>query len=463
VAALARRGALRAVEPDRQLARPSALIPSAADPLVGAQWWVAQVGADRVEPPAAPGVPVTVIDSGLDSTHPEFAGRPDLTLLNVQQVVDPDDAHGTAVASVVGAPANGLGIVGVYPQAAVRAFDAGGLTVSEVVAGIDAAIDGGRGVVNMSYGGTERDFMEEEALLVAFGTGSVLVASAGNEFDEGNPPEYPASYNHVLTVAATDREGRPAYFSNANLAVDLAAPGLEIPAAVPVALDTDGVPDGFGTLDGTSFAAPIVSGAAAWVWTARPTLDNTQLFDLLRYSARDVGEPGFDDDTGFGLLDIPAALDRAAPASDLQEPNDDVDHVVPNGLFRNGTRPLTDPGRRRADVVARLDVTEDPEDVYRVWVGAKKRVLVTVRPTRDVDVEVWAPGTPSVHVEGASRRRSLIAGSYEQGRRREQVAVANRDATGRFVLLDVYLPRRGPVDARYTITIRTVPLPRTSG
>jgi len=76
----------------------------------------------------------------------------------------------------------------------------------------------------------------------------------------------------------------------------------------------------------------------------------TQLFDLLRWSARDIGEPGFDEATGWGLLDVPAALADPAPAIDPEEPNDDVDQVVPGRLFRNAE--LYAPERRgRADVL----------------------------------------------------------------------------------------------------------------
>ena len=95
----------------------------------------------------------------------------------------------------------------------------------------------------------------------------------------------------MLTVAATDSATGRRRFSTASLQVDLAAPGVEIPAAIPVAFNADG----YATLSGTSFAAPIVAGAAAWVWTARPQLDNTQVFDLMRWSAtRPRSEPGFD-------------------------------------------------------------------------------------------------------------------------------------------------------------------------
>ena len=100
---------------------------------------------------------------------------------------------------------------------------------------------------------------------------------------------------------------------------------------------------------GTSFSTPIVSGAAAWVWTLPPELDNTQLFEVMRRSAADIGPPaGRDDGSGYGLLDVAAALTYPAPLRDPLEPNDDVDFVEPDGGFFSGLGPLTTEARQGA-------------------------------------------------------------------------------------------------------------------
>ena len=123
---------------------------------------------------------------------------------------------------------------------------------------------------------------------------------------------------------------------------------------------------------------PLVSGAAAAVWTLRPKLTNTQLFEVMRRSARDVGRRGWDRDTGFGILNVPAAIARKAPGADPQEPNEDIYLVRPNGLTRAGKPPLTNRHRRRASINAQLERHEDPEDVYRLFLPAKGKVVVTV-------------------------------------------------------------------------------------
>ena len=137
--------------------------------------------------------------------------------------------------------------------------------------------------------------------------GIIPVAAAGNEFADGNPLEFPASLPHVVTVAATTPDDSSAWFSNVNDAIDISAPGVGILTAVPKTLDGTGQ-DGYEALDGTSFAAPMVSAAMAWVRAARPELKPDQVVQAVRLTARDVLRPGWDPLTGFGVLNIGAAL-----------------------------------------------------------------------------------------------------------------------------------------------------------
>jgi subtilisin family serine protease len=440
--------ALRAVELDRAFrARPTLAAWPPSDPLSSQQWWVPAIGANSVVPPPT-GVPVTDVDTGLDFAHPEFAGRPNTVALNAQTTTgDEDEAHGTAVASVIAAPENGVGIVGVYPQAALQAFDASPeelLDHGSVINGVLAAASRQAGVINLSLGGTSRDFIFQEAISAAFGEGSLVVAAAGNEEANGNPVVYPASYPHVLTAAATSEGDAPTAFSSSSNAVDLAAPGQHIPVAVPLWMN----PSGYVRADGTSFAAPLVSGAAAWVWTARPTLDVTQLFELMRRSARDVWRPGWDKDTGFGVLDIPSALSFPAPPVDPQEPNDDVYLVKPNGLFREGTAFILGGGRRSTSFGARLDATEDPEDVFRVAVPPHSRLRVQVSADARLSLELWGPKTRTVYEKGAAKRRDLLTARGPS--RTPHVSTTNSSGKTRVAYVNAYLGK-GVLDGRYSL------------
>jgi subtilisin family serine protease len=152
---------------------------------------------------------------------------------------------------------------------------------------------------------------------------------------------------------------------------------------------------------GTSFASPLVAGAAAWVWTVRPELDNTQLFEVMRRSATDIGAPGFDNASGYGLLNLPAALKFRAPPRDPQEPNEKPSQIEPHGLFADGTPPLTVPGRTTGSISARVDRSEDPIDLYRVWAPAGRTLRAQV--TGSVLVRL---------LERTTRERALAVGKH---------------------------------------------------
>jgi hypothetical protein len=324
------------------------------------------------------------------------------------------------------------------------------LTDAAEVAGIASASARGRTVINLSLGSPGFDPLEQDVIFLAFARGSVVVAAVGNDRESGSPASFPASLNHVLTVAATDQNDAVAQFSTRSGSVDVAAPGVAIPFAAPTSIE----PSGYRTGDGTSFAAPIVSGAAAWIWTARPELDNTQLFDLLRLSARDVGLPGFDPDTGFGILDIPHALAAPAPSSDQQEPNDDIDLVRAGGLFRSGTRPLTTRGRSSDAFSARLDVTEDPEDVYRAWVPPGRSFAATLRSDGAVALELWSSRANTTHERGAARRRDLLSFATGEAGLRRTVRFRNRGRLGAYVYVDAFL-NPGVANAAYDLAVTT--------
>jgi subtilisin family serine protease len=442
-------GLVRYAQAERRL-RPAVVRRSLLDPLESQEWWLPDIGAAQATPPG-PGVPITVVDTGIDLTHPEFAGRPNTVALNTQSVVDSnEDFHGTAVASVAAAPENGAGIVGVYPQAVLHSYDAdlsGDLTDSDIIDAIEASIAVGPSVINLSLGGTEFDPALQDEIYSAFRHGSLVVAASGNSRDEGNPANFPADMAHVLTVAATTQTDSSAFFSSSSDGVDLAAPGVGILSAVPLRYSASG----YEPLDGTSFSAPMVSAAAAWVWTARPTLDVTQLFDVMRLSARDIETPGFDAETGFGLLNIPAALAYPTPLKDPEEPNDDIDLVKPGALFPTGEPPLTTPAKRNASIHARLDFTEDPDDVYRIWVPAGYTATVSVSARTNVALQLWRPTTHTVLEMGAAKLRDLAA-SVKKTAKTATLGASNRTKAGAFYYADVFAQTGNP---SYDLSVRT--------
>ncbi len=384
-------GAVRFVGLDRPAG--TLAVTDFTDPLVPTEWWRAAIGVDALTPPG-PGKAVTIVDSGVDVSHPEFAGRADLVMVNTQEPQPIGGVHGTAVASLIGAPENGVGMVGIYPQSLLRSWDAAGgegtrLTTGDIVQGVLAASALGKGVINLSLGAIGSDLPIQQAIATAVSKGMLVVAAAGNDGDNGNPLTYPASLPHVLTVGATDEQNLVTSFSSRSRFVDLVAPGQDM--TVASALDQS-----WASEDGTSFSSPLVSGAAAWVWTVRPTLDASQLFEVMRRSATDIAPVGRDDASGYGLLNVPAALEYPAAVRDPLEPNDDIDYVKPGGTFYNGIPPLTSAKKRSNRLAGRIEVAEDPRDVYRVFVPAQGRITVKTASAAAVDLALFAPSTRSV-------------------------------------------------------------------
>jgi hypothetical protein len=459
---LQRAGLLRAFQPDRVLV-PAASPFQGADEMLPYEWWLAKVGADRAPEPPGPGKPITVIDSGIRLDDLDLLDRDgqkiwDVTPLNRQETAKLDEWHGTQVAEVIGAPANDVGLVGVYPRAKLYSYDAtlsGALTTSALIDGLDRAARLGPGIVNLSLGGELRQPLEEEVILDAFDRGLIVVAAAGNSWSAGSPNEFPANYSHVVTVAATDPKDFVADFSTQSRGIDLAAPGVGIVASVS--------DDAYGPVDGTSFSAPIVSGAAAWLWSARPELDKTQVIELLRSTARDVGKKGRDADTGFGVLDIPAALAAPAPAVDPSEPNDDVDQVDAGGIFGRAKASVVGPKASSASFPARLDAVEDPKDVYRVWVRRGQRVTASITggalaSAPKITLEIWRPDTETVWASGWHRRNDIAGAATWKGSGTTTVAAANtgaRAGSGYFYVV-VSIPESAALgSASYNLTVKT--------
>ncbi len=427
----------------RDAATPLRATSASSEPLVGLEWWRASIGADRADPPG-PGKPVTIVDSGLDISHPEFAGRPNTTMLNNQTVRAEDDDHGTEVGSVVASPENGVGLVGVYPLVDLRSWDAspnGGLSDPSAIQGIREAARRGPGVINLSFGGPLENPQLEEAILFAVRSGSVVVAASGNEGGQGSPEGFPADYGHVLTVGATDEEDRVVDFSTTSPWIDLVAPGVRIPVAEPTFFETSG----YLSASGTSFSSPMVAAAAAWVWTVRPDLDNTQVFEIMRRSARDIDRPGFDVQSGYGMLDIPAALTFPAPVKDPYEPNDDAEQIEPGRMFTSGWPALTTAQRGTASLTARVDRREDPHDFYRVLVPAGRRVVATT--SGPVDLRIFRRSVRPL-------RTTAVATGTHPGNAPERLAYGNAGAHAVYVYVEVR-PGIGVAETQYSLRITT--------
>jgi hypothetical protein len=442
-AALRRRGLLLFAEPDRLAHRTQAPRAVPDDPLSAQARWRDVVADPALAPPAVtPESPLlALIDSPIDATHPEFAGS-GVTGSGTAAY----DLHGTATAAVAAAPVNGVGITGVWPGMRVLNLPLPErIGCSDSAKAILAAVKAGAAVINMSYGSSDPCYTEYVALQAATAKSVTLVAAAGNEFEAGNADQFPATLPHVLTIAAATPDGRSAFFSNESAAVDLSAPGVGILTAVPAAFDTDGTADGYMGLDGTSFSAPMVAAAAAWVRAARPTLRVDQVAQVVRLGATDMGKEGWDAATGFGMLSVGTALTRQSPPADPREPNEDV-MWVDGRAFGKPDRPIG------AKLFGLLDVYEDPDDVYRLRIPAGRRAIVTVKPRfGDPDIEVFDARTRDV-----TQRSHVIVAGTRRGKRTETVRFRNFGRVKKTVFLRVFVdPGRSGLDAAYDLRVKT--------
>lgn len=319
--------------------RTSAAEPAATyGPAALAEWQLRATHTDTVPDAAlrsAATVEIAVIDTGADVTAPDIAAKYPLLWNTRTGSDDVRDAngHGTFVASLAaGSVTNGDGMSGSGGDAKLMVIksgsDSGSFTDMDEAAGITYAIDHGARIVNLSVGGPTTSTTERRAIQYAIDHGALVVAAVGNEFESGNPVEYPAALLQPigsnglggagLAVTASTADGHRASFANTGSWVSLAAPGEHVLGAVssasaplayprsPLAGSKSGL---YGYGSGTSFAAPQVAGAAALVWGANPALTAQQVALILKETAAGGGR--WTPDLGFGVIDVAAAVKRA--------------------------------------------------------------------------------------------------------------------------------------------------------
>jgi subtilisin family serine protease len=405
------------------------------NPFYDQQWYLAQDHAFDAWPAAptnlAP-VKIADLDSGLDCSLPDFAGR----VVAARSFVGGDpcndaDGHGTIVAGEMVADLGSNGIVGMAYSAQLIVAKVvrsdGSIPLQAEADAIHWAVDQGARVINLSFGGVRdpaqpsRDTfsqVEADAISYAWSKGAVIVAAVGNA-DEANATtwpyaSYPAALPHVLGVSALTRTGNVAEYSDRDkLYNDISAPGSDIFSTFPAAL-TGGTGSGctpqgytpcstntnYRSPEGTSFAAPQVSGAAAVLIALDPELTNNQVTFLLERTADDLnastGCPdcavGRDRFSGWGRLDVARAVQALLsgtplPPPDRYEPHEDA-----------GTQAFTLWGTART-VNAPIDYWDDPVAVYRVRLVKGQQVKAQLAGSwqgANVRLIVWRPGTTRI-------------------------------------------------------------------
>lgn len=289
-------------------------------------WGISRIDATRAQSSGftGNGIKVAVLDTGIDYNHPDlkanYLGGYDF--VNADNDPMDDHSHGTHVAGTVAALNNEIGVLGAAPHAglyAVKVADSSGsCSYSNIIAGINWAVNNNANIITMSLGGTSSSSTLQNACDSAYSKGVVLVGAAGNS---GGAVIYPAAYSSVIAVSAVDSTNTSPSWSCYGPQVELAAPGVSIKSTMPGGL--------YGYKSGTSMATPHVTGTVALListdiaGTAYDANNNgkwdpAEVRSRLQSTATDLGTAGKDDYYGYGLVNAYAAVRNlnSAPVTD---------------------------------------------------------------------------------------------------------------------------------------------------
>ncbi|MDQ3935002.1 MAG: S8 family serine peptidase [Actinomycetota bacterium] len=297
------------------------LLARRSDPKRNVQWGLPAIRFFDAKRPRSGALSIGVMDTGLDTGHPDF--DTDAIDYDHQGAGKGDPAgHGTHVAGIVGAvPNNDIGITGLVRSrlSVWKIFrdeptpEGDFLVDTELFQRALKAAEGkGLHALNLSIGGTERQRVEELLVRRLIRRGVTVCAAMGNEYETwGDPTEYPAAVEGVISVGAIGEDRRRASFSNTGKHIDLVAPGVNILSTVPVRRSKWRPETEYTCWDGTSMATPHVTVAAAMVARANPSFGPDDVRDHLRKKAmrlRPMGRRKWTREYGSGLLDLAAAL-----------------------------------------------------------------------------------------------------------------------------------------------------------
>jgi hypothetical protein len=290
------------------------LIPNDEEYAAQQQWYITQIKAEQAwdVTTGSPNILIAIVDTGTAYDHPDLNGKRvgGHDFYNNDDDPYDDNGHGTMTAGLAAAIGNNSeGIAGVSWGAKIMPVKVLGGPQGEgtdemVAAGFRYAVDNGANIINASLGSDETSQIEEDAVKYAHDHNVLFVAAAGNSPD--GKPHYPAADDTAMAVGATIRNDSPTGFSSYGSYIDISAPGVGMLSTAW----TDGTL-GYEYGNGTSFSAPLVSGAAALVWSINPQFTADDVRYILEDSSDDIGPPGWDQYTGRGRLNLAGAVHLA--------------------------------------------------------------------------------------------------------------------------------------------------------
>ncbi len=359
------------------------------------------------------GITVAVIDTGIDTDHPEFAGRISEYSYNATEdkivkdytlddgsydwsLVEDEQGHGTAVTGVIAASMNSGNVVGIAPNVNIITIkaecdDKGEFKrTSDLVFGLYYAIEQDVNVVNMSFGSSNSNAFEE-VLQLAYDSDVICVAAAGN--DSTSALTYPAAYENCIGVGAlADGSWELADYSNYGENTDIVAPGTTY------STDLGG---GYKTANGTSLSAPIVTGAIALLMQTDKYMTFDEVTELLYASAYEIGGSGPDWDFGYGALDVNAFVQSERGTVTFNMLTDELENTEQVFIKGNVLQDIPEPERNYSvfdgwyyddqcteEFVYYEDVFADDVTLYAKWANEDDGIPYTYVILNDGTVEI---------------------------------------------------------------------------
>jgi serine protease len=437
------------------------------DPWFGSQTDLQPIGVPTawLRTTGSQAVVVAVLDTGIDAAHPEFAGRivPGYDAIRDRAdgptdfgPTNDDQGHGTHVSGTIAAAANnGGGIAGIAPSVTImpiKVLDANGEgTFSSMVRGMNWAVAHGARIITMSLGGPlgpDAAGQVQGTVDAAYSAGAVIVAASGN--DGAVIDQYPCNFRHVLCVGSATYDGTAvSTFSTRTAALALVAPGEHIASAYP------GNQYAYGS--GTSMATPHVTGAVALLRSLDPQISVDQVVIDLVETAKPLVPGGRNPDSGYGLLQVGAALDRVGGETPLPALSPGT---TPTPTPAPGASPTPVPTPDAVPTPVAAPTPDVPAVIASTPRNGSRNVLRSARPRLTFSVPVTGISARTITMIDLSLGRRVPAGiSYSASSLVATITPTTRLAAGhsyRIIVGAITSANGGlPLARTFILTFRT--------
>lgn len=283
---------------------------------------VAQIQADQLSDSNTGNITICIADTGYELSHEDLPASANVsgevsntltTEVDLGEWYEDTYGHGTHMAGTIAALGNnGVGISGVNPSGNINLHivkvihnpNWWPVYSSDLIAAVNACVDAGANIINLSIGGTGASQAEEQAMQAAYDAGAIVVAASGKMGTSDY--FYPASYDSVISTAAVDANETAWMFSHQNDQIEVAAAGVNVKSTMRN--------NGYASWNGTSVATAYVSGGLGLLWSQHPECSNADIRNIMRLTAKDLGTSGRDDLYGYGVLQVKAASELIANA-----------------------------------------------------------------------------------------------------------------------------------------------------